>query len=413
MKKPIQKSQKTNSASPSNNKVGTKKATEYSKPKRPPIPTKTQLRLWIEAGGRCEFKGCNEYLYYDQLTLSEANYSNIAHIVAWVKTGPRGNKIESPLLAKDISNLMLMCKKHAGEIDLQENLEVYNKFVLRQYKKEHEDRIKTLTSIHEETFKTKPLVFSVNIGDRLIPISTESVFHAIKPKFATKLVSDSLTINDFNHNAGLEYWQGYTNQIKNFVDNVKGKYSGGPLEKHISIFAIGPMPFLMYLGKCVGDVPGYDVYQSFRDAADEKNRWRWVEGINGNYETYVTIFSGKNQDSKSVALILEISDNIHSNHLDSVVQENWAVYKIRVNNPSVFYLKQKEQLINFAYEYRKLLDYIKFTHGPGCEINIFPALPVSIAVQCGLSLLPTKDPSIYIYELYKEEAVFKRVLKLQ
>jgi len=389
-----------------------KGSTSIDRPKRPSIPSEVKLRLWIEAGGRCEFPGCNKYLYHDQITLAPGNFSNIAHIVSWIETGPRGDEIESPMLATNISNLMLMCKDHAGDIDLKENEEKYNKFVLRNYKKQHEERILTQTSIHEETYKTKILVFNINVGDRLIPISTEGLFYAIAPRFSIKLSPDVLSISTFNRNAGQEYWQGYTSQIKDFVDTVKGKFSNGSIEKHISIFAIGPMPLLMYLGKCIGDVPGHDVFQLFRDITDEKKRWAWPVGSQF-IEPYEIIYPSKTSDTKKVALILEVSDRIHNNQLQSTVDNSYDIFRITVPNPSVHFLKSKDQLINFSYEYRKVLDHIKHVYGPDCEIDLFPAVPVSIAVQCGLSLLPTKDPTIHVYEFYKDQQEFKRVLKLQ
>lgn len=59
--------------------------------KRPTIPEKIKRQLWVKAGGRCEFRGCNKYLFEDEVTRQPKNISNIAHIVSWTPTGPRGN----------------------------------------------------------------------------------------------------------------------------------------------------------------------------------------------------------------------------------------------------------------------------------------------------------------------------------
>ena len=76
------------------------------KKKRPAIPENVKRELWIKSGGRCEFRGCNKYLYKDGVTKQPRNLANIAHIVSWTPTGPRGNQ-NSEKLATDISNLML------------------------------------------------------------------------------------------------------------------------------------------------------------------------------------------------------------------------------------------------------------------------------------------------------------------
>ena len=38
---------------------------EEKKMRRPNIPRAVQRELWIKSGGRCEFRGCNKYLYKD------------------------------------------------------------------------------------------------------------------------------------------------------------------------------------------------------------------------------------------------------------------------------------------------------------------------------------------------------------
>ena len=38
------------------------------KMRRPTIPQDIKRELWIKAGGRCEFRGCNKYLYKDGVT---------------------------------------------------------------------------------------------------------------------------------------------------------------------------------------------------------------------------------------------------------------------------------------------------------------------------------------------------------
>ena len=48
---------------------------------RPHIPKNVQSLLWLRAGGRCEFRGCNKILYEDNVTRDPVNESNIAHII--------------------------------------------------------------------------------------------------------------------------------------------------------------------------------------------------------------------------------------------------------------------------------------------------------------------------------------------
>lgn len=79
--------------------------------KRPHIPKAVQTHLWLRAGGRCEFRGCNKILYEDNVTQDPINGAHIAHIVSWTEDGPRGDKVLSPLLANDVERLW---KKRLG-----------------------------------------------------------------------------------------------------------------------------------------------------------------------------------------------------------------------------------------------------------------------------------------------------------
>src|SRR5947207_14763113 len=67
-----------------------------------------QLLLFVRAGGRCQFDGCNEYLLEHPLTLTRGNFGQMAHVVAFKKDGPRGSG-PRPKDINDVGNLMLLC----------------------------------------------------------------------------------------------------------------------------------------------------------------------------------------------------------------------------------------------------------------------------------------------------------------
>src|SRR5262249_38144703 len=79
-----------------------------------PIPSRhirpeTKLLLAVAAGGRCEFAGCNKYLFEHPITLSGLNLSENAHIYAFKERGARGSLPGRPLDIHSIENLMLLC----------------------------------------------------------------------------------------------------------------------------------------------------------------------------------------------------------------------------------------------------------------------------------------------------------------
>lgn len=115
---------------------------------RTSIPEKVVVQLWTAACGRCQYAGCNEVLWRDELTLKRMNRAYIAHIISDKPRGPRGDTNLSKKLAKDISNLMLMCDSHHRLID-KVDIDGHPVSLLQKMKKAHEERMELLASLRE------------------------------------------------------------------------------------------------------------------------------------------------------------------------------------------------------------------------------------------------------------------------
>src|SRR5882724_10744312 len=127
--------------------VGKVKADSVEPPEAPKlkITDPVVLDIWVRAGGRCEFHGCNAYLLQDELTTNEVKLANIAHIVARSQKGPRGGDPMPIAERNNFANLMLACTKCHLVIDNREMVARYPKELLQEYKQEHESRIRYLT----------------------------------------------------------------------------------------------------------------------------------------------------------------------------------------------------------------------------------------------------------------------------
>lgn len=376
--------------------------------KRKSIPESTKLKLWVKSAGRCEFKGCNKPVWYNGLTLSEGNFAEVAHIIGSSKDGPRGTE-QSEELQVDFHNLMLLCQQCHKEID--NHPERYPIELLRTWKQEHEDRIEIQTSYPEDIHKSTVLLFSVNIGSRTVPISGEAFRNAMFPKFPTDQKGIKIEEKEFDRLGTPEQWQAFA---KTRIERKIQRYLDEGIDdikiKHLSIFAIAPMPLLIYLGKCVGDTVPADIYQSHRTIENTSRTWSWQE--KANIELSYSVSCEEYNKGDIVFIKLEISDTIELDKYDKLISKICSIYRITVPEPSPHFLKTKRQLEFFSYEYRKLLNEIQAKHGKNCKISILPAVPVSIAVECGRVILPTKDPKIYVCEYYKEKGEFKTVLQV-
>lgn len=359
------------------------------------IPNKVALKLWVRSGGRCQFRGCNQVLWRDDLTQREMNKAYIAHIVADSPDGPRGDPVFSPLLAKEFSNLMLLCPTHHKLIDDKSKVKDYPVELLQEFKREHEKRIENLTSIRED-MKTHLLFFTDNIGNRMPSINFNDACTSVLPRYPaeSKFIEIDLTSSPYRDYES-SYFIVRQDEISRLIESRIRQRSRCESINHLSIFALASMPLLIHFGYEVGDTIPSDVYQPHRDTCS----WKW-QALNEREFRYIIepLIPLEVGYTKAIVLNLSLSDVVHPEAIDRVMKEPYYTYKMTIPAPSHDYLKSKDQLELFKVEMRALLRQIKETHGAGYEIHLFPAIPASVAVSLGQILLPKTDPPIHVYE---------------
>lgn len=368
------------------------------------IPEKVKLNLWVKAAGRCEYEGCNEPLWEDSLTLAKMNAAYIAHIIADSTEGPRGHETLSELLAKDISNLMLMCDKHHRLID-KEDVEGHPAERLREMKKKHEGRIELVTSIKED-MKSHLLLYGANIGEHTSPLNWKDTTNAMLPSRYPEenpAIELSLKNSSFYDNQTI-YWAIESEQLKNqFKDKVKRKLESGD-NKHLSVFALAPQPLLILLGTLISDIYPADVYQLHR----EPTTWKWQN----EPELFEYKVIEPKEIHKKVALNLSLSATIDNSRITDVLGEDTSIWTITIPSPNNDFLKGKNQLSMFRVLMRELFNKIKLTHGENSGIHIFPATSVSTAVELGRVWMPKADLPLYLYDENKKIGGFQTTFSI-
>lgn len=358
--------------------------------KRPSIPQHTILELWSKSGGRCQFKGCNIPLWKDGLTCTKLNTSNIAHIISWTPTGPRGDINLSHKLAQDISNLMLTCQKHNKVIDSHKYIEEYPIERLLNMKKEHEGRILAATSIQPENQSTM-IIYSATTGKHAIHINENEARTALMPNFYP---SSQINLNMINSNwedKDSKFWEIEKDNLKGLVEKkiIPGLKSKDI--KHMSFFAFAPQPLLIYLGSLLPDIYAADVYQLHRNP----QTWKWSE----SYETNFNYIIDKPEDLTGIpALTFSLSADITKDRIKNVIKEPTSVWNLTIDNPDKNYLTSQKQLYQFSEVTNRLLDEIKAIHGQQSTLHVFPAMPIATALELGRIISPKATMPIKLYD---------------
>lgn len=338
------------------------------------IPENVKIRLWGKAAGRCQYEGCNEPLWYDELTKAEFNSAYIAHIIADSPNGPRGDAILSEQLKSDLSNLMLMCDKHHRLID---KVDVAGHRVerLQAMKTAHEKRVELLSSILNDK-RSHIVLYGARIGEHHAPLSFQKAATAMVPSYfpadnrAIELGLKNASIKDHE----VDYWNIEERHLETqFAECIRPRLAQGGIN-HFSIFALGPIPLLVKLGMLLSDIPAAEVYQLHREPAD----WAWQVEDDNEY-----IVSRPAEVKGAPAVILSLSATVIDSRITSALKGDHSIWKLTLVEPGNDYLKSRLQLSEFRKIFRKMLDEIKAAHGQGIPIHIFPAVPVSVAVEIG------------------------------
>ncbi len=365
------------------------------------IPESVKLRLWGKSGGRCQYEGCSKALWIDDLTKAEFNTAYIAHIIADKPTGPRGHSELSKKLRSDISNLMLMCDEHHRLID-RNDVKGHPAERLQLMKAHHEARIELLTSLQEDK-KSHILIYDANIGEQNVFLSWKKAAQAMVPlryPAEPRAIELSLRNSAFEDDSS-DYWTIERKNLRyNFNTSLQPRIISGNVE-HLSIFAIAPQPLLIELGRLLSDIPAAEVYQLHREPPD----WKWQEAPDA-FEFFI---EEPSEIHTTVALNLSLSANIDNSRILAVFPgRELSIWSMSIATPNNDFLKSWEQLQLFRQRFRQLLDRIKTCHGQDAFLHVFPAVPVSVAVEMGRIWMPKADLLLCIYDQNRKLGSFSK-----
>jgi len=360
--------------------------------KRPVIPTEVKTKLWLKSCGRCEFEGCNIPLWTDNLTYREMNISYIAHIYGYAEGSARYDAIKSPLLEKEFENLMLLCDVHHRMIDDKKNEEEYNSLRLIQMKKHHEETMIFLTGLTSNK-RSHIVLFGAKIGLHDSPLQFNRAALAMKPNYypATPSPIELGLKNSSFEDSKDNYWDIQLENLEVLFSQRLGNLKANHDVQHFSIFALAPQPLLIKFGTLLSDIYEAEIYQLHR----EPYTWGWVDDDTTIHHKLLEFEKYGN----NIVLKFELSATIINTRITAVLGEDCSIWSITHDNPlNNDYIRNRDNIADFRKTMRKAFDTIKAKHGQNVVLHIFPAMPVSIAVELGRVWMPKADLPMVIYD---------------
>lgn len=251
--------------------------------------------------------------------------------------------------------------------------------------------------------RIRPLRFTADIGKNHVPAATdEMVRHALSP--AEPGNSIDIAFGDrFEHEHGTD-WTAALAELEGALRDAR--VSAEPL----GIFGIGPIPLLMALGSLLGDKRSDLVFDRHRHRADQDLASTWTWDDNGEQLRWAApVLPRAQRGATDVALLLSLSGSVDRSGVAEAIRVHHLVYEIALVEPRVNTIRSRAHLREFVEQWRIVMGHLQHHYGADIRVHVFPAVPVSVAVECGRRLL-LASPALHVYN--NRGGVFERALTL-
>lgn len=163
--------------------------------------------------------------------------------------------------------------------------------------------------------------------------------------------------------------------------------------RHVSLFGMAPIPWLMALGYAFSETVQVRVFQRLRVPAT----WSW-QPDRPELDRWHTRLLVDAPEARDVAVLVSASAPVQMERVDAVLSAaDRATYTITLQDPKIDAVRSEVQLEEFGRHYRALLDQIEQRQRAVERIHVFAAAPVAVAVDCGRRILHNADPVVVAY----------------
>ncbi|WP_436764466.1 SAVED domain-containing protein [Streptosporangium sp. V21-05] len=363
-----------------------------------------RLKVWVRAGGRCEF--CGAYLLEGKLTYKNYTLGELAHIVGRDTTpgSPRGQDL-LPTDQRDLAeNLMLLCRGEHNEIDRAGSLDLMTVERLRQIKREREEWIRRMTGLNPAD-STVVIRLIGKVRGREVELTKATTAEAVIrsegrfPEFPLSLHGDGFEV-DLRQVFGEEhgdatYWQQCCRQIDQIFEYRLAEALRQDLVRHVSVFGFARLPLLVYFGSRLDDTFAVTIYQRHRST----EAWSWPETPTSPVDFYVESTSGACEQSAEGVLVLNVSGSIQETELPVELCDlpRWHVSP-HGTTPSVDVINSMDSLNAYTSTLRSLMSTLEARHKHIRRLHVLAAAPVSASVALGRLHDAHVHPALIIYD---------------
>ena len=375
------------------------------------VDTVTRFEVASLAGWRCQFDGCGEDLRHHFVPGATGNYSYFAHIVASSADGPRGDKMKSPLLANDPSNIMLMCDKCHRLID---------RVAPKRYSAAHlnEMRQRNVDEVHRllNTLRypaAQMLVIGGNIEGQPFTFDERIAEEAM---WLRQLRTGGVRAEWFARNGphlGASnsdgYWLSLFQLLKNdrprLAGLLDGTLYGGAPRPPLAVFPVHGTSVLVLSGRLIGDSSSAHIFQFHRDqvGGQRGGQWAWpqAETVPANDKFKVRIHRHANGGETEACLRINLTAAVPASdlpvHLFSAGQHELPTIEVTVDSPSHRVMGHPADLDLFGRAVDQALQKLQ-DEWRVSKVHLVLIAPVSACCRVGQKMQARHHAEFILYE---------------
>lgn len=372
-------------------------------------------RVWIAAGGRCTL--CNRWLLDDETTGQPIYIGQLAHIIGREATegSPCGLDTLQISARNKSENLILICYDQHHVIDSKSLWGVYTADRLRDFKRQHEHRIKMLTALaHKDSVTVLRLADTIHGSP--VQLAQSAINEALvavgqHPSYAL-LGTDEYEI-DLRKLPGEKegtrlHWDAAVGYIRDRLGRLSALVADGTVVS-LAIFPLARIPILIALGALLDDTVPAVVYPKRRGGKEE---WGWPRtGTDQDFEW--EIVSSNTAAPTQATVLFSISGSIEKKRIPAKASDEARIYEIQPTNatPNFDLIDTSSSVDLFSKCWRAVIADIE-TLPDVATINIMAAVPTTIAVAIGRAVNASVHPPLRVYDRVENHVDYTFTLEL-
>ncbi|TDD68065.1 SAVED domain-containing protein [Jiangella aurantiaca] len=365
--------------------------------KRERIKESVRNALWARTAGRCTI--CNRRLLGDQRTyLHSVLLAELAHNIGAIDGdgSPRRRDYHGVDDNEAEENLLLLCHDCHKIIDDPGHIDFFPPEKLRQLKESFERRIEMVTESGGLT-RTAALRLGCTIRGSLAMASQREIAETLLAGNYLGLVetqrSGDFTCRISGSAGGRGFWDAAQQSIDDAMTQVRQAVETGDVE-HISVFAIAPVPLLVYLGWHLDDKTPTRLFQKHRD---QFVGWSWSDQREP-IEFEVSSSDG-DTSAEHVVLVCSLTSEVNRGVFTDAL-EGQPLIEVRPigEGPGPTLLSHEQSLVNFGEQWRTALATAEARFPNARRWHLVASAPVSASIEMGRAFVRDIHPPVTVYE---------------